>query len=97
MSKCKEEEESWENCSSITVQIHWWIKLRNNKFFIVVFGNDDFIYKFEIDLNLFFGKLKNFKFGFGSILSLFVKVLKIKNLRMTYQILLFSNSSFMIS
>ena len=62
-----------------------------------MFGNDNFIWKFEIDLNFLFGELKIFKFEFESNYTIIFKVVKIKNLKMTIQILLFSNSLFIIS
>ena len=62
-----------------------------------MFGNHDFILKFGIGSNLLFGKLKIFKFGFGSNSTIVFKVVKVENLRMTIQTLSFSNSSFMIS
>ena len=50
----------------ISVELKW-----NN----VMFGNDDFIWKFSIgsNENEVFGKSKNFKFGFESIPQLFSK------------------------
>ena len=36
-----------------------------------MFGNEDFIWKFRIDLNLVFGKLIKTKFGFVLIPSLY--------------------------
>ena len=62
-----------------------------------MFGNDNFIWKFEIDLNFLFGELKIFKFEFESNYTIIFKVVKIKNLKMTNRILLFSNSLFIIS
>ena len=62
-----------------------------------MFENDDFIWNFEIDLNLLFGKLKIFKFEFGSNFTIVFKVIKVENLRITTQTLLFSNFLFMIS
>ena len=49
-------------------------------------GNDDFIWKFGVGSNLLFGKLKIFKFEFGSNPTIVFKVVKVKNLRMTTQI-----------
>ena len=62
-----------------------------------MFGNDNFIWKFEIDSNLLFGKLKMFKFKFISNCTIVFKVDKVENLKITIQTLLFSNSSFTIS
>ena len=62
-----------------------------------MFGNDDFIWKFGIDSNLLFGKSKIFNLGSGSNFTIVFEVAKVENLRMTTQILSFSNSSFMIS
>ena len=62
-----------------------------------MFGNDDFIWKFEIGSNLLFGKLKILEFKFRSNPTIIFKVAKVENLRMTTQNLSFSNSSFMIS
>ena len=45
------------------------------KFFYVIFRNDDFIYKFRIDLNSLFGKLKFFKFGFKLNFTIVFKIL----------------------
>ena len=61
-----------------------------------MFGNDDFIWKFGIDSNLLFDKLKIFKFEFGSNSSIIFKVVKVENLKMNTKTLSFSNSSFMI-
>ena len=61
-----------------------------------MYGNDDFIWKFEIGLNLLFGKSKIFKFGFGLNSTIVFKVVKVENFRMTTQTLSFSNSLFMI-
>ena len=65
--------------------------------FHVMFGNNNFIWKFGIVSNLLFGKLIIFKFGFESNSIIIFKVVKVKNLRMTTQTLSFSNSSFIIS
>ena len=61
-----------------------------------MFGNDNFIWQFKIDLNLLFDKLKIFKFEFGSNSTIIFKVVKVENLKMTIQNLSFSNSSFII-
>ena len=44
----------------------------------VIFKNDDFICKWEIGLNLLFGKLTIFKFEFRSISPLFLKCLELR-------------------
>ena len=54
-----------------------------------MFGNDDFIWKFEIGSNLLFDKSKIFKFEFGSNPTIVFKIIKVKNLKMTIQTLSF--------
>ena len=78
------------------IQLKSLNKIQLLKFFNAMFANDDFLWKFRIGLNLLFGKLKNFKFEFGSNSTIIFKVVKVENLKMTIQNLSFSNSSFII-
>ena len=50
-----------------------------NKSFNVMFGNDNCIWKFKIDSNLLFGKLKIFQFGFASNFIIVFKGVKVEN------------------
>ena len=47
-----------------------------------MFGNHNFIWKFEIDQNLLFGNSKIIKFGFQSNFTIVFKVVKVENLKM---------------
>ena len=62
-----------------------------------MFGSYDFIWKFRIDSNLLFGKLKILKFEFELNSIIVFKIVKVENLKITTQTLLFLNSLFMIS
>ena len=61
----------------------------------LIFENDDFIWKFKIDLNLLFDDSKIFKFKFELNSIIIFKIVKVENLRITTQTLSFSNISFL--
>ena len=51
------------------------------EFVYAMFGNNDFIGKFEISSNFLYGKSKFFKFEFESNSTIVFKVVKVENLR----------------